>query len=149
MVRFIVVLGIVGVSVMAVLGPVSSARAQRLMYVGTYTGAASKGIYAFRFDDGTGALTEIGLVAETPSPSFLTASADGRFVFAVNEISSFGTERSGSVTSFAVDPATSKLTAISTQSTRGGGPCHLTLDRTGRFLAGANYGAGSFAILPV
>ena len=48
------------------------------MYIGTYTGEASKGIYAFRFDDGSGALTAIGLVAETPSPSFLTSSADGR-----------------------------------------------------------------------
>src|SRR3954452_3052646 len=114
MVRFAIVLGIVGVSVMAVRSPISAARAQRLVYVGTYTGAESKGIYAFRFDDGTGALTAVGLVAETPSPSFLTASADGRFIFAVNEISSFGTERSGSVTSFAVDPATSKLTAINT-----------------------------------
>jgi 6-phosphogluconolactonase len=119
------------------------------MYVGTYTGAQSKGIYAFRFDDSSGALTPLGLVAETPSPSFLTRSSDGRFVFAVNEISSFGGERSGSVTSFAVDRATSKLTAINTESTRGAAPCHLMLDRTGRFLAVANYSSGSFAILPV
>jgi 6-phosphogluconolactonase len=149
MLRLVLVLGIVGISIVGALSPVSALRAQRLMYVGTYTGPQSKGIYAFRFDDGTGALTPIGLVAETPSPSFLTASADGRFVFAVNEISSFGGEPSGSVTSFAVDPATSKLTAINTQSTRGAGPCHLMLDRTGRFLAVANYGGGNFAILPV
>ena len=47
--------------------------AQRIVYIGTYTGETSKGIYAFRFDDGSGELTPIGLVAETPSPSFLIA----------------------------------------------------------------------------
>ena len=64
--------------------------AQRIVYIGTYTGETSKGIYAFRFDDGSGELTPIGLVAETPSPSFLIASADGRFVYAVNELQTFG-----------------------------------------------------------
>ena len=61
----------------AAIDPAASAfkRLQRVVYIGTYTGETSKGIYAFRFDDSTGQLTPIGLVAETPSPSFLTASA--------------------------------------------------------------------------
>jgi 6-phosphogluconolactonase len=121
----------------------------RAVYVGTYTGETSKGIYAFRFDDSTGGLTPIGLVAETPSPSFLTAGANGRFVFAVNELQSFEGAASGSVSSFAVDPATAKLTGISVQSSRGAGPCHLALDRTGRYLAVANYSGGNFALFPV
>jgi len=62
---------------------------ERVVYVGTYTGETSHGIYAFRFDDSSGLLTALGLAAETPSPSFLTSSANGRFVFAVNELQSF------------------------------------------------------------
>ena len=122
---------------------------ERAVFVGTYTGATSKGIYAFRFDDRTGGLTPLGLAAETPSPSFLTLSVDGRFVFAVNELQSFGGAASGSVTSFAADPVTAKLTEISVQPSRGAGPCHLALDRTGRYLAVANYGGGNFALFPV
>ncbi len=127
----------------------ASSRIDRVVYVGTYTGESSKGIYAFRFDDSEGGLTPLGLVAETPSPSFLTSSADGRFVFAVNELQTFGGAASGSVTSFAVDPATAKLTQVSVQPSRGAGPCHLALDRTGRYLAVANYGGGNFALFPV
>jgi 6-phosphogluconolactonase len=123
--------------------------AERLIYIGTYTGETSKGIYAFRFDDSSGGLTPLGLVAETPSPSFLTASANGRFVFAVNELQTFGGAAGGSVTSFAVDPATAKLTEISVQPSRGAGPCHLALDRTGRYLAVANYGGGNYSLFPV
>jgi 6-phosphogluconolactonase len=127
----------------------ASNHAQRVVYIGTYTGESSKGIYAFRFDDSSGALTPIGLVAETPSPSFLTASANGRFVYAVNELQTFGGASSGSVTAFAVDQATAKLTEISVQPSNGAGPCHLSLDRTGRYLAVANYGGGNYSLFPV
>jgi 6-phosphogluconolactonase len=126
-----------------------AAAATHVVYVGTYTGEASKGIYAFKFDDSSGALSPIGLVAETPSPSFVVASADGRFVFAVNELEKYGGAASGSVTSFAVDKGTSRLTQLSVQPTGGAGPCHLALDRTGRYLAVANYSGGNFAVFPV
>lgn len=122
---------------------------ERLVLVGTYTGASSRGIHAFRFDAATGRLTPLGLAAETPNPSFLAASADGRFVFAVNEIDTYGGDRSGSVTSFAVDARSGRLSRINTQSTRGAAPCHLAIDRTGRFLAVANYTGGNFVVLPI
>jgi len=123
--------------------------AGRALFVGTYTGADSKGIYAFRFDDRAGTLTPAGLVAETPSPSFLTLSHDGRTLFAVNEVSNYEGQRSGSVSSFTVDAASLKLTSINTQSSRGADPCHLALDATGRTLAVANYTGGNFALFPV
>src|SRR5690242_16022898 len=97
-----------------------AARAERLVYIGTYTtdtnaNSTSKGIYAFKFDDATGALSPLGLAATTPSPSFLTASADGRFVFAVNELQTYQGEATGLVTSFSVDRASGKLTQLSQQ----------------------------------
>ena len=134
---------------MAVLAVTASARVDRVVYIGTYTGEASKGIYAFRFDDSNGGLTPLGLAAATPSPSFLTASSGGRFVFAVNEVQSFEGKPSGSVTSFSVDRASAKLTEVSVQPSMGAGPCHLALDRTGRYLAVANYGGGNYALFPV
>ena len=134
----------------AASAPVSRARAEHVVYIGTYTEkTASKGIYAFRFNDSTGTLTPIGLVAETPGPSFLTASANGRFVYAVNELQNFEGAPGGSVTAFAVDAGTSKLTQLNVQPTRGAAPCHLALDRTGRFLAVANYSGGNYSLFPV
>jgi len=140
---------VLGFIVVAAVVDTATRRAERVVYIGTYTGEMSKGIYAFRFDDTSGALTPLGLVAETPSPSFLTASTNGRFVFAVNELQTFGGAASGSVTSFAVDRATPKLTEINVQPSQGAGPCHLVLDRTGRYLAVANYGGGNFSLFPV
>lgn len=142
-------LAIPGLFAIAAAAGTRAFASDRVVYIGTYTGQTSKGIYAFRFDDATGALTSLGLVAETASPSFLTSSANGRFVFAVNELQSFEGAASGSVTSFAADAATAKLTQISVQPSNGAGPCHLALDRTGRYLAVANYSGGNFALFPV
>ena len=121
----------------------------RLVFVGTYTNDHSQGIYAFQFDDRTGTLRPLGVAAQTPSPSFIVASADGRFVFAVNELAEYQGQPSGSVSSFAVDRATGRLTLLSVQSSHGTNPCHLALDRTGRFLVVANYSSGTLAVLPV
>jgi 6-phosphogluconolactonase len=123
-----------------------------IMYVGTYTRAPSKGIYGYRFQGATGAVTPMGtagLVAETENPSFLAVHPNGRFLYAVNEVSRYEGKDAGSVSAFSIDRATGTLTLLNRVSTRGGGPCHLALDRVGRWLFVANYGGGSVAAFPV
>ena len=65
-----------------------SARAQQgpWVYVGTYTGPRSKGIYVMRMDAATGALTEPQVAAEVPSPSFLAIDPNQKCLYAVSEI---------------------------------------------------------------
>lgn len=120
-----------------------------LVYVGTYTGPVSKGIYAFRFASATGRLTALGLAAETPNPSFLAVHPSRNFLYAVNEVGEFGGRKSGAVGAFAIDRATGRLTLLNQVSSRGEGPCHLSLDRAGKYVLVANYGGGSVAALPV
>ena len=131
------------VSLLGLGVPAHSAEGQQIVFVGTYTDKVSRGIYRFRFDDASGGLTPDGLAAETQNPSFLTSDPKGRFVFAVNE-----NDPAGGVSAFAVAPQTGALTFLNKEASGGGSPCHLTLDRTGRFLLIANYG-GSVAVLPV
>jgi 6-phosphogluconolactonase len=131
------------------IAAVPSAASGRLVYIGTYTGDRSRGIYAFRFDEASGALTPVGLVAETKSPSFLALSPNRKFLYAVNEISSFEGERAGSVSGFSIDAQTGKLTKLNVKSSKGDGPCHLAVDASGRFVAVANYGGGNFSLLPI
>jgi len=63
-------------------------------------------------------------------------------VYAVNE-------NEGTVSAFRVDAKNDRLAPLNVVSAHGQGPCHLALDRTARWLAVANYGDGSLAILPV
>ena len=87
-----------------------SSKGDFLVYIGTYTRQDSKGIYAYRFQPGTGKLTPIGLVGETENPSFLALHPNHRFLYAVNEISNYEGQRAGSVSSFSIDVKTGMLT---------------------------------------
>ena len=120
-----------------------------IAYVGTYTGAKSQGIYAFKFDTGSGKLSPLGLAAQTPNPSFLTIHPNGRFLYAVNETAEYLGRKGGSVSAFTIDHRNAKLTLLNTVSSGGAGPCHLRVDQTGQYVLVANYGGGSVAAFPV
>jgi 6-phosphogluconolactonase (cycloisomerase 2 family) len=124
-------------------GAKNAAAAQFLMYVGTYTGKGSKGIYLYRFDAASGELQAVGVAAELGNPTFLAIHPQRRFLYAVGEA------RGGSVNAFAITPKTGELTFLNRQSSRGAGPCHVSVDRTGRFVLVANYLSASVAILPI
>jgi 6-phosphogluconolactonase len=118
-------------------------------YVGTYTGEKSKGIYLFRLDSVSGDIVPMGLAAETASPSFLALHPDGRTLYAVGELGEFAGRKSGAVSAFAVHLETRRLSLLNQQPSGGGGPCHLTVDATGRWLLVANYGGGSASVFPI
>jgi len=119
------------------------------IYIGTYTRKDSKGIYAFELDRGNGGLSPLGLMAEAANPSFLAMNPDGRTLYAANETGSSRGEKTGAVSAFEIDTDTGALALTGQQPSGGAGPCHLTLDHTGRHLLVANYGGGSVASLPV
>ena len=120
-----------------------------LVYVGTYTEKNSKGIYAYRFDPNTDRLTPLGLAAETVNPSFLAIDPSRRFLYAVNEVAQYEGRSSGGVSAFLIDPATGKLTLLNEVASGGAGPCHLAVDRTGKYVLVANYGGGSLTVFPI
>ncbi len=121
-----------------------------LVYVGTYTNkTASKGIYVYNFDPGTGKLSPLGVASESEDPSFLAAHPSGKYLYAVNEIDHFGAQKSGAASAFAIDQKTGKLTLLNQAATRGAGPCHISLDKSGKFALVANYDGGSVATFPV
>jgi 6-phosphogluconolactonase len=147
--RSVVVLVLVLVLAFALALVSTMARAQTLVYFGTYTGPKSEGIYVSRLDTATGRLSEPLLAAETVSPSFLSVHPTRQYLYAVNEVDDFEGERAGSASAFAIDGASGRLTPLNRTSTKGPGPCYLSCDRSGRYLFVANYVGGSVAVLPI
>lgn len=131
-------------------GPGTASKRQYLTFAGTYTTQKnSKGIYAYRFDRTTGRLTPLGLAAEATDPSFLAVHPSGKYLYAVNEIGDFNGAKSGAVSAFAIDTKSGTLKLLNQVSTRGAGPCHISLDKDGKFVLVANYDGGSVATFPV
>jgi 6-phosphogluconolactonase len=117
--------------------------ADYLMYVGTYTGPHSKGIYAYRFQPATGESTALGLVAEVQNPTFLAIHPSGDYLYSADE------NRAGTVSAFRIDRKTGKLTPLNTVSSHGSGPCAIAVDHTGKSVLVANYNSGSVALIPI
>jgi len=119
-------------------------------YIGTYTsGDKSLGIYVAPFDTSTGRLGAPELAAKTTNPSFLATHPNRRFLYAAGEVGNFGGKPTGMVSAFSIAADTGKLAMINQQSSGGAGPCHLTVDRSGKWLLVANYNSGSIAVLPI
>jgi len=105
-------------------------------YIGTQTGhSTSQGIYRCSIDTETGKLGPLTLAVAANNPNFLALSPDNSVL-----VSALG----DSVGSFKVGPD-GALSALNEQPSGGGGPCHVSLDKTGRHLFVANYGGGNIA----
>ena len=148
---------------MAASSALSAGRALRaeaksyLVYWGTYTegggqfgNGESQGIYVSRMDAATGRITQPELAAKTPNPSWLVIHPNHRYLYAVNErLEAGGKVPPGEVSAFSIDRKTGKLTAINRVASRGGQPCHIATDKTGRMAMVANWSTGSTAAFPI
>ena len=122
---------------------------EMLVFIGTYTGPKSKGIYRCEMDLTSGKLSEPQLAAEVASPSFLAIHPTNQFLYAVGELDEFAKKKQGAVTAFALDPKTGNLTKLNQQGSGGPGPCHVVVDKAGQNVLVANYSGGSAACLPI
>ncbi len=117
--------------------------AELTLLIGTYTTKTSEGIYVYRFNTKTGDLTPVSIGKGVKNPSFLAFSPDQRFVYSVAEMSG------GAVSSFSFDKSSGNLVMLNTESAGGAGPCHITVDKTGKWVIVGNYGGGSLSVLPI
>lgn len=131
--------------------PAPSQAREFFVYLGTYTGPKSRGLYVCRLEVRSGKLSSPVLAAEAENPTFLAVhpnrpalySAERPLLYAANEV------RKGQVSAYAVDREKGTLTLLNRQSSRGEGPCHLSVDPAGRNVLVANYGGGNIAVLPI
>jgi len=119
------------------------------VYIGTYTGPKSQGIYVYKFASATAKLTPLGLAAKSTSPSFLAITPNHRYLYSVNETDTYGGKKSGSVSAFSIDHKTGKLTFLNDVGSGDPGPCHVSVDHSGKYVFVANYEVGSVAVFPI
>ena len=116
-----------------------------LVYFGTSTTAknGSKGIYVSRFNTATGELTQPQLAAEAGNPGFLAIHPTKKYMYACGDVVKADGKKGGGLSSFGINKDTGKLTLINQSATSGVGPCHVSVDKTGRVATISNYGSGS------
>jgi 6-phosphogluconolactonase (cycloisomerase 2 family) len=117
-------------------------------YVGTYTPNGG-GIYLFRMDRASGALTQLQVFDDIRNPSWLALNSAQTRLYAVSEIDTFQGARSGAVVSYAIDGESSQLRRLSAVKSAGTAPTYASVHPSDRFVFVANYGAGNVAVFPV
>jgi 6-phosphogluconolactonase len=120
-----------------------------ILYVGTYTSGKSEGIYVYKFDLSSGELRHFATAKGIVNPSFLAVDPQGQHLYAVNEIEEFGGKPGGALSAFSIDAKTGNLQFLNQQPSLGSDPCHLIVDKSGKFVLVANYGGGNAAVLPL
>jgi 6-phosphogluconolactonase len=116
------------------------------LLIGTYTEGPNpeRGIFRATVTPDGSRIELRGVTAIAPNvdPTWLAASADGRFVYAACE------GEQGAVLALAVDES-GELSVLNAQPTGGSGTCHAALVNGGTHLVAADYVSGSVAAHPI
>lgn len=133
----------------------SASAAQYDLLVGTYTGAASEGIYRYRFDSATGQIAATpSQVVKSENPSWLTLNHDQTRLYVVNENGPGAKDNLGKVSTFVLDPKSHDLKFSGQVLSRGDEPTFSSLAKGGQHLFVANYAVqpdpgGNLAVLAI
>src|SRR5690625_3122058 len=92
-------------------------------YAGTYTRETSEGIYRFVLDTEERTLSQVEVAAKVGSPTYLSISADQRFLYTVAQ-----DDQLGGVAAYAIHQESGELQYINEQMEKGAPPCHLHME---------------------
>ena len=113
--------------------------AAQTVYIGT---RSNEGIYRMEFDPATGAIRDVKVAGKTVNPTFVAVHPKRPLVFAVVAAPE------GKVSSFAIE-ADGQLRLLNEVSSKGQGPAHVQIDRSGQWVSTANFGSGSVAVYKI
>jgi 6-phosphogluconolactonase len=119
-----------------------------MLFISSFAAGDQGAIHTCRFDLETGRLTLLRKATDVENPFFLSVSADGRFLYAV-DAEKFGDDVNEFVAAYRIRPVTGQLTRLNRQSAMGRTSCYLDADDSGRTVVVANYSSGDIAALPV
>jgi len=110
------------------------------LLVGTYTNTCkSNGIYVYEFDVSSGDFKLKNSSENVVSPSYLSVSADNKFIYAVNE-----NGKESAVSAFGYNSKSGKVSFIDKNDALGADPCHLINDSKNVLVA--NYSGGNIVV---
>jgi len=91
----------------------------------------------------------VGNVARLPNPTYQAIHPSGRFLYSVSEERGTNGRHDGFANAFSIDRQTGALNFIGRQPVRGVGPCHVAVEKGGRFVVVSNYASGSATLFSV
>lgn len=119
---------------------VQAMAADMFVYFGAHSKGPNIGFSLAHFDTATGKLTTPVFLQEAVAPAYFIIRPDGKRLYTCNSYPG------SSVSAYAVDSATAKLTFLNQKPSGGGDPSYVSLDPSGHYLLVANFLGGSVAV---
>jgi len=130
-------------SLLLLITTVATIQAQKNIHnliVGTYTNScSSRGIYVYEFNSDKAQIRLKKSSDSISSPSYVSLSKDGKFIYAVNE-----NGKESKVSALRFDPESGKPSLINQVDSKGADPCYLINDDNNVIVA--NYSGGNIAV---
>jgi len=120
---------------------------KQIVAIGTYGPEETHNLRLIEISGHGAGIRQTSAVSAGINPSYACPSADGRWLYVVNEKNRKSHGSYGVIKTYAIDDETYSLTYVSEIETRGDDPCYMaeTLDRN--FLIAVNYGSGSVIVI--
>lgn len=119
------------------------------IYVGTFDGRDSQGLYVFEFDRETLEFTERQTLSDRESPNFQALHPSGEYLYSVSNEAFSGQTGHGTLTAYRIEDQTGMLSRLNEQSTGGRGAAHVSVDPQGRFVYVSNYSGGNLSVFAI
>ena len=117
------------------------------VFLGSYNrDLAAEAIKVYQLDTLSGELSKVTSAKNIINPSYLTVSPNGKYIYACTDTK---TPNAGSISSFEFNPENKSLTFLNKQSSGGENPVYVTVHKSGKWIANANYTAGSVSVFPI
>ena len=117
--------------------------ADTFVYFGSHGKGPTCGFSLAHFDTDTGKLTAPVFLQEAVAPAYFIISPDKKRLYTCDSAPG------SSVSAYAIDPASAKLTLLNEKPSGGGDPSYVSLDATGHYAMVANYDGGNIAVYAV
>ncbi len=117
------------------------------VFIGSYCeDKTTEGIYVYKLNETTGALTKVTSIKGIVNPSYLALSPNGKYVYACTETAM---PMAGGVSSFEFNAKNKSLTFLNSQESGGDNPAHVAVHKNGKWLVCGNYSGGSLSVFPL
>ncbi len=122
---------------------------QSLLFISTFADSPEQGLALYSLNTDSLTVKTVQTLVGHPSPSYFQYHPSKKYFYLASTSPLNPGDEDGTLSSFSIDGGEEKIEFLNAVHSYGIGPCHVSLDQTGRFVFVSSYSSGSLSVYPV